>query len=76
MAYRNSEGYKDPTAGEAMGNIMREYRAQRRQTWRRQYELRCRSKVYIVSRYARDKLSRTFSSNSQKSHKKSARSRF
>ena len=54
MAYRNSEGYKDPTAGEAMGNIMREYRAQRRQTWRRQYELRCRSKVYIVSRYAGD----------------------
>ena len=54
MAYRNSEGYKDPTAGEAMGNIMREYRVQRRQTWGRQYELRSRPKVYIVSRYAGD----------------------
>lgn len=54
MAYRNSEGYKDPTAGEAMGNIMREYRAQRRQAWRLQYELRSRPKVYIVSRYAGD----------------------
>lgn len=54
MAYRNSEGYSDPTAGEALGNIMREYRQQRRETWQRQYELRTRPKVYIVSRYAGD----------------------
>lgn len=52
MAYRNSEGYSDPTAGVAMGNIMREYRAQRRETWQRQYELRNRTRVYVVSRYA------------------------
>ena len=54
MAYKNSEGYSDPTAGKAMGNIMREYRAQQREAWQRQYELRCRPKVYIVSRYAGD----------------------
>ena len=54
MAYKNREGYADPTTGQAMGRIMREYRAQRRDTWKRQYELRSRPKVYVVSRYAGD----------------------
>ena len=54
MAYRNSEGYSDPTAGAALGIIMREYRAKRRDEWRRRYELRSRPKAYVVSRYAGD----------------------
>ena len=54
MAYRNSEGYSDPTAGAALGSVMREYRAERRKVWRRKYELRSRPKVYVVSRYAGD----------------------
>ena len=30
MSYRNSEGYSDPTAGQALGNITREERRRRR----------------------------------------------
>lgn len=52
--YRNSEGYADPTAGVALGQIMKEYRQERRKTWKRENELRSRSKVYVVSRYAGD----------------------
>ena len=52
--YRNSEGYADPTAGEAIGKVMKEYRLERREIWRRQTELKERPKVYIVSRYAGD----------------------
>ena len=52
--YKNSEGYADPTAGVALGRIMKEYRKERREVWRRQTELKERSKVYIVSRYAGD----------------------
>ena len=54
MAYRNNEGYSDPTAGAAIGNIMREYHAGRRVARRRQHEMRNRPKVYVVSRYAGD----------------------
>ena len=54
MEYKNSEGYSDPTAGEAISNVMREYRTRRRGEWQRQYELRSRPMVYIVSRYAGD----------------------
>ena len=52
--YKNSEGYADPTAGAAIGKIMKEYRQERREVWRRQTELKERPKVYIVSRYAGD----------------------
>lgn len=52
--YKNSEGYADPTAGVALGRVMKEYRKERREVWRRQTELKERPKVYIVSRYAGD----------------------
>lgn len=52
--YRNSEGYADPTAGAALGQIMKEYRQERKKTWKRENKLRSRSKVYVVSRYAGD----------------------
>ena len=52
--YKNCEGYADPTAGAAIGKIMKEYRQERREIWRRQTELKERLKVYIVSRYAGD----------------------
>ena len=48
--YRNSEGYADPTAGAAIGQLMKEYRKE----CRRRTELKERPKVYIVSRYAGD----------------------
>ena len=54
MGYKNHEGYSDPTTGAALANIMREYRAQRKESWKRQYEMRNRPKVYVVSRYAGD----------------------
>ena len=54
MAYKNREGYSDPTAGEALGRIMREYRQRQRENWNRRYEIRNRPKVYVVSRYAGD----------------------
>ena len=52
--YKNSEGYADPTAGVALGRVMKEYRKERREIWRKQTELKERPKVYIVSRYAGD----------------------
>lgn len=52
--YKNSEGYADPTAGVALGRVMKEYRKERREIWRKQTELKERTKVYIVSRYAGD----------------------
>ena len=52
--YRNSEGYADPTAGAALGHIMKEYRQERRETWKRENEIKSRPKVYVVSRYAGD----------------------
>ena len=48
--YKNSEGYADPTAGAAIGQLMKEYRKE----CRRRTELKERPKVYIVSRYAGD----------------------
>lgn len=54
MAYKNHEGYSDPTAGAALGQVMREYRARHRENWNRRYEIRNRPKVYVVSRYAGD----------------------
>ena len=52
--YKNSEGYADPTAGAALGQIMKEYRQERRETWKRENEIKSRPKVYVVSRYAGD----------------------
>ena len=52
--YRNKEGYADPTAGMAVGQAMREYRANQKMIWRKQYEMKNQSKVYVVSKYARD----------------------
>lgn len=37
--YRNYEGYSDPTAGQAIGNLMREYRQEQRARRRRQKEI-------------------------------------
>ena len=52
--YKNGEGYNDPTAGAAMGQIMKEYRQQRRREWQRETEIKERPKAYIVSKYAGD----------------------
>lgn len=52
--YRNSEGYADPTAGAALGQIMKEYRQEHREAWKRENEIKSRPKVYVVSRYAGD----------------------
>ena len=54
MAYKNHEGYSDPTAGQAMSKVMREYRARQKENWNRRYEIRNRPKVYVASRYAGD----------------------
>ena len=50
--YKNSEGYFSPTEGEAIANVMREYKQAAREKYRKQMEIKCRVKVYIVSRYA------------------------
>lgn len=52
--YRNTEGYSDPTAGMAVGNLMREYKNEQKKKWRRQYEMKNRPKVYVASKYAGD----------------------
>jgi len=52
--YRNSERYADPTAGEAMMNVMLEQKRQQTEKQRRMYEMTHRPKVYIVSKYAGD----------------------
>ena len=54
MTYKNFEGYSDPTAGQAMSKVMREYRARQKETWNRRYEIRNRPRVYVASRYAGD----------------------
>ena len=52
--YKNFEGYSDPTAGQAVGNLMREYKQQQRVKWRRQYEMKNRPKIYVASKYSGD----------------------
>ena len=52
--YRNGEGYNDPTAGAAIGSVMKEYKQERRKQWQRETEIKERPKVYVVSRYAGD----------------------
>lgn len=46
--YRNKAGYSDPTAGEALGKIMKEYRQQQK----KRFANKNRRKVYVASRYA------------------------
>lgn len=46
--YRNKAGYSDPTAGEALGKIMKEYRQQQK----KRFADKNRRKVYVASRYA------------------------
>lgn len=48
--YKNSEGYADPTAGLAMGSIMKEYR----QMQKKRYADKNRRKIYVASRFAGD----------------------
>ena len=43
MAYRNGEGYVDPTAGAAMSLVMKEYRQKQRQ----RFFDRHRKKIYV-----------------------------
>ena len=38
--YRNSEGYSDPTAGAALGQVMKDYKKERRKIWQKQNELK------------------------------------
>lgn len=52
--YKNYEGFSDPTAGLAMSHVVKEYREERRRTWRRETEIKERPKVYIASKYAGD----------------------
>ena len=48
--YRNHEGYPSPTEGEAIANIMREYRREQK----RKYRDKNRRKIYVASKYAGD----------------------
>lgn len=50
--YKNSEGYLDPTAGKAVGQVMKEYQRNQKELWKRHYEMKNRKKVYVVSKYA------------------------
>ena len=52
--YKNFEGYSDPTAGQAVGNLIREYKQQQRERWHRQYEMKNRPKIYAASKYTGD----------------------
>ena len=49
---KNGSGYNDPTASLAIGNVMREYKRKQRAEWQRKDEIKCRTRVYIASRYA------------------------
>ncbi len=52
--YKNREGYSDPTAGAAIGRLMKEYKQTQRDIKRRHNEIKSRPKVYVVSKYAGD----------------------
>jgi len=52
--FKNGEGYSDPTAGAAISQVMKEYKRNQNETWRRQNEIKSRPKIYVVSRYAGD----------------------
>ena len=48
--HKNIEGYPDPTAGEAISRVMKEYMARER----RRYMDKNRRKIYVASPYAGD----------------------
>lgn len=48
--HRNSEGYADPTAGKAMGQVMKEYRERQK----RLFADKNRTRIYVASPYAGD----------------------
>lgn len=50
--YKNSEGYPDPTSGEALGNIAREERAEKRAALKQ--EKKYLPKIYVCSPFAGD----------------------
>ena len=52
--YKNYEGYSDPTAGAVIGQMMKEYKKQQKNTQRQQDEIKSHAKVYVVSKYAGD----------------------
>lgn len=52
--YKNIEGYSDPTSGAAVSSVMKQYKQERKEKWRRESEIKNRPKVYIVSPYAGD----------------------
>lgn len=54
MEQKRRPYYADPTANAAIGKVMKEYKDQQKIISNRQYEIRHRPKVYIVSRYAGD----------------------
>ena len=50
MAYRNHEGYSDPTAGRALANIAREERAKRKAVYVERYTAPQRYNTYPARR--------------------------
>ena len=54
MAYRNHEGYSDPTAGQALANIAREERAKRKGVYVERYTAPARRNQYPVRRSKAD----------------------
>ena len=50
--YKNNEGYPDPTSGEALGNIARQERAEKRAAMKQ--EKKYLPKIYICSPFAGD----------------------
>lgn len=52
--YKNKEGYADPTSAMAVGLAMKEYKANQKQIWLKQYAMKNQPKVYVVSKYAGD----------------------
>ena len=51
--FRNSEGYPDPTTGEALSNIARQERAEKRAAMKQQ-ERKYLPKIYVCSPFAGD----------------------
>ena len=52
--YKNHSGYANPTEGEVVAKMMREYREKQKGISRKQQEIRERPRVYVVSKYAGD----------------------
>ena len=56
--YRNYEGYKDPTAGQAMGQVMHDQKEEQKRRLKsentKHQNMQSRKKIYMVSKYAGD----------------------